>query len=294
MYTELFCETVDVYISNSFFNFARATAINSSVYLNGNVMFSNSRTSRGGGAMLLLSSSLVIQEFSVIMFANNSAIAIYIYTYGGALFIDQSSSVNFISPTNVSFMRNSAALSGGAIYVQSAIPSQYIQANCFFQINATVGSISDVYVYFEGNFAGEAGSVLYGGNIDNCSLECGTMPHHYQDICITSSGDIFDMIMDIGPHDNSTSFISSDPTKVCRCNLSYPLNCSIHPYYVHLSAYPGEKVSIALLAHGQRDGIAPGIIYAWSEAATIIFSTLRTSNHCIESCTIFQFSMNSF
>ena len=273
MYTELFCESADVYISNSVFYIARATAIKSSVVLNGNVMFSNSKTSRDGGAMLLVSSSLVIQEFSIITFAGNSA------TYGGALFIDQSSSVNFISPSNVSFINNFASLSGGAIYFQSAIPSQYVRANCFFHINATIGSISDVHIYFEGNFAGEAGSALYGGNIDNCSLECSTMPYPYHDICITSSGKVFDMIMDIGPHDNSTSLISSDPTKVCRCNQSYPLNCTVHPYYEYVHVYPREKLSIALLALGQRDGIAPGIIYAWTNPTTI-FSTLRTSNHC--------------
>ena len=276
MYTELSCELVDVYITNSNFNYSRATAIRSSIILNEKVFFSNVLT-RIGGALLLVSSLLVIKEHAVVIFANNIA------TNGGALFIDQQSSVLFFSSSNVSFINNVATLAGGAIYVQSGIPSPFIRSKCFFQFNVTYGLEFDVHIYFEGNYAGDAGSVLYGGNIDHCTLDCSRVPHQYHNICIKSSGKIFNMTMDIGPHDNTMSLISSDPTTVCYCNQGYPLTCS-HPDHKNVMVYPGEKVNKSLITLGQRSGITPGIVYAWYISLDLknvsIASTFRTSSRC--------------
>ena len=89
------------------------------------------------------------------------------------------------------------------------------------------------------------------------------------------------MTMDIGPHDNTTSLISSDPTTVCYCNQSYPLTCS-HPDHINVMVYPGEKVTKSLLTLGQRFGITPGIVYAWYivNKNVSIASTFRTSCQC--------------
>ena len=276
MYTELFCESADVYVTNSIFFKSRVTAVNSSIILNGNVCFKNVSTNRNGGAMLILSSKLIINELAEVIFAYNYA------TYGGALYIDQSSSMHIISPSNISFISNSASLAGGAIYVQSSVPSSYMQSQCFFQFQATINL--SVVMYFEGNYAGEAGSVLYGGNIDNCTLDCTNIPHQYHDRCMNSSGTIFDMITDVGYHLNFTSLIASDPTTLCYCNQSHELKCSNSDpkdLNVHVSRYPGEKFSKSLTAHGQRDGIVPGIVYTWYfENEVIITSAFRTSKQC--------------
>ena len=90
MYTELYCELVDIYIVNSDFYHSHASAVRLSIILNEKVNFSLVLSYRIGGALLLVSSSLVTTEHAVVIFANNIA------TNGGALFIDQSIILCFI------------------------------------------------------------------------------------------------------------------------------------------------------------------------------------------------------
>ena len=225
-----------------------------------------------GGAILLLNSKLVIKEFAVVLFANNNA------TYGGALYIDRTSSMLIFSPSNLLFINNTASLKGGAIYVQTGVPSPYMQSQCFFQFQAAINL--SVVMHFEGNYAGEAGSVLYGGNIDSCTLDCTSIPHQYHDRCMNSSGAIFDMITDIIQYGNST--LASDPTTLCYCNESHVIKCSDKNYTEQLyKRYPGEIFSKSLIARGQRGGIVPDIVYTWYyENGIIINSAFRTAKYC--------------
>ena len=59
----------------------------------------------------------------------------------------------YSSPTNVTFINNTVSLSGGAMYVETPIPSIYYTMACFYQYNGTFRNniIADVNVYFEGN-----------------------------------------------------------------------------------------------------------------------------------------------
>ena len=254
MYAELLSDSVDVYISNSNFDHSRITAINSSIILNGNVNFTNIATNRNGGSILLLSSKLFISECAVVFFAYNYA------SYGGALYIDLSSFMYLFFPSNVSFIGNTAYIQGGAIYIQSGIPSPYTQQKCALQFNANASL--GVIMFFEDNYAGEAGSVLYGGNIDSCTLDCTNIPHQYHDLCTKSSGAIFNMTTYISQHDNSTSLIASDPTIVCYCKQSSPLQCSHSGNEGNnVYRYPGETVSKLLITQGQRGGVVPGVVY---------------------------------
>ena len=270
MYTDLIFKFADVYVINSTFNFALVTAIRSTMICSGIVTFQNSLTHGSGGAISLYFSVLIINKYANVQFLHNHA------TLGGALFIDLLSTINFTSPCNVSFTNNSAVIAGGAIYVQGVPQSVYIKMKCFFQFNDT-SNAHNVDVYFEGNSAGDAGSVLYGGNIDYCTLDyC----NEYRDKCNQSPGSTFDMIAHYGNHDDSVSQISSDPTMICFCNQSMPLNCSnaiSEPIFV----YPGEVITQTILTLGQRQGTAPGVIYIYYKESDItVLSALRSSNHC--------------
>ena len=66
----------------------------------------------------------------------------------------------------------------------------------------------DVKLVFKNNSADAAGSVLYGGVVDNCKLN---------DLKSSSSGEVFDKILHIeDDNDNSTtSKICSDPVRIC-------------------------------------------------------------------------------
>ena len=273
MYTELYCEFVDVHITNSTFNFACGTLIKSAITLNGAVLFTNFVTSRIGGALLLLSSKLIAKEYSMVQFVNNKA------AYGGAIFMDSFSTIYFFNQSNLSFINNVALLNGGAIFIlDSGLP--FPSPNCFFQFGGNVSSEIDAHMYFEGNYAAEAGSVLYGGNIDNCVLDCSHMPSQYYNICTHSSGKMFNISTVIGSHDNSTSLISSDPTIVCYCNVSDQLVCldDVPNSVVHI--YPGQEVKISFMTRGQRNGIIPGTVYVWYYDKAMLISPIKTSYHC--------------
>ena len=82
-----------------------------------------------------------------------------------------------ISAPNI--INNTASIYGGAIYSSS----EYVSAQgikCFFQINDPNGTLHNpnTSMYFDGNSAGFAGSAIYGGNIDDCWLDCDLIPNY--------------------------------------------------------------------------------------------------------------------
>ena len=277
MYTELYCELVNILVTNSTFNFARGTLIKSSITLNGAVLFANVITHSVGGALFLISSKLIVKDFSVVQFVNNKA-----YN-GGALFMDSLSTINFFPHSNMSFIKNVALLYGGAIYIEDASAfTAVVPANCFFQFSGKIGSEIDVHMYFEGNYAVEAGSVLYGGNVDNCVLDCSNMPPQYHSTCAHSPGKMFDIItyMPVGLNGNSTSLIASDPTTVCFCNTSNPRVC-LTQLPTPVVTYPGQYINVSCITLGQRNGIVPGIVHIWYEDSSIVYhSPLTISSYC--------------
>ena len=100
---------------------------------------------------------------------------------------------------------------------------------------------------FENNSAGDAGSVLYGGAIDNCELT---------DLNSYNSGEAFDMLVHY-EDDDTTSSISSDPFRICLCEGNNPnLHNSSKTFFI----YPGETFQVSVAAVGQRDGIVPAAV----------------------------------
>ena len=114
------------------------------------------------------------------------------------------------------------------------------QEECFFQLpGQNLFNGIDVNFVFKNNFAGGAGSVLYGDAIDNCILTHGLDSH--------SSGKVFDMIVQNNDTDyNTTSTISSDPLHICYCENSL-LDCSASLYHFPRTAYPGETFQVSVV-----------------------------------------------
>ena len=98
---------------------------------------------------------------------------------GGAIYMSGASFLNYTSPltTRVSFLYNTAYLFGGAIYVdQPYYSNDGTYLYCFYQFIAPQSTLAHfrpppveynrltAVAYVEGNKAGEAGSVLYGGD----------------------------------------------------------------------------------------------------------------------------------
>ena len=202
-----------------------------------------------------------------ITFENNSGI------YGGAMSLHANSHILLTRNTTVMFTNNTARFRGGALFISSV--TYRIRALCFWQIDdnqelgpvviSTPGSQShdlpnisellNINVLFDGNDASEAGTALYGGNIDTCNL-LSTINVVSQ----TETTTIFDQIFQF---DNSTeknaSLISSEPFSVCLCVDEVP-NCSIHVH--NISVFPGNTFDVSVTAHGQRGGLSPAVIFA--------------------------------
>ena len=179
---------------------------------------------------------------------------------GGAMYLAIDSSFSIFSNTTVCLENNHANL-GGAIYVFNANPLTYCtftrisyflpREKCFFQFydqNDDVSININAQLIFKNNSADAAGSVLYGGAIDDCELFGSMYPY--------SSSRVFNMLIQY-EDDKMTSSISSDPFRVCLCENNSP-NCN--KLNETLSVYPGETVQVSVVAIGQRDGIVPAAV----------------------------------
>ena len=151
-------------------------------------------------------------------------------------------------PNTTVYWENNHANLGGAIYVFDANSHIYCSGyktkeTCFFQLpGQNLSNGLNVQFVFKNNFADTAGSILYGGAIDNCQL------------IDLNSIDAIDMFVQY-QGDNKTSTISSDPFCICPCQNNLP-ECS--ESNMTLSLYPGEThYQVSVVAVGQRNGIVP-------------------------------------
>ena len=150
---------------------------------------------------------------------------------------------------------NNHATFGGAIYVSDVNPLIYCNSiaslipgeNCFFQLSdQKLSGDLDVQFVFKNNSADDAGSVLYGGAIDNCKLT---------DLDLYRSGEVFNMLVHIEDNTdfNTSSNISSDPVHICPCKNNIP-DCRSWYFNPLDLVHPGEMFHFSVVAVGQRDG----------------------------------------
>ena len=111
---------------------------------------------------------------------------------------------------------------------------------CFFQLpGQNLSNGTDVQLVVKNSSADVAGSVLFGGAVDNCKLN---------GLDSYNSGEVFDMIVhNKGTDYNTTSNISSNPLQICRCKHNLP-DCSKRIYIMPWTVYPGETFEVSLVA----------------------------------------------
>ena len=234
------------FINNSAHNGGAICAhSNTSLSFTGTSSFTNNSAHYGGGAIFATGNTNSLSFIGTSNFTNNSATEV-----GGGVFLENSTLS--ISSNTMVYWESNRARSGGAIYF---VVSFYCTLDthtcptkdeCFFQLpGQNLSNGIDAQFVFKDNSA-DAGSVLYGGAIDNCKLT---------GLESSSSGEVFDMLVHI-ENDNTDSSISSDPFRVCPCEKNRP-NCS-KPYIVKsYTVHPGETFHISVVAVGQRNGIVP-------------------------------------
>ena len=149
---------------------------NSKLTFNGNINFTNNgqniRDSRGGAMHLAIYSTFLVFPNTTVCWENNYA------TLGGAIYV----------LTTIPFTQ--WKMTQIATFIATT-------KDCFFQLpGQNLSNGFDVQLVFKNNSAYNAGSVLYGGTIDNCCLDSMTY----------NSGKVFDNIVRY-KDDNTTSSI---------------------------------------------------------------------------------------
>ena len=196
-------------------------------------------------------------------------------------------SIFSISPNKTVYWENNHATFGGAIYVMDANPLSYCTAfaayipkeKCFFQLPGQSPSDAiNVQLVFKNNSADAAGSVLYGGVIDNCTL---TDQH------LHNSGKVFDKLVRI-EDDNTNSKISSIPFRICHCKTTHP-DCRESQNVRHV--YPGETFYVSVSESGQRKETVPSPVRSYISTGNLLASQyLQEAN---KSCTTFTYTVFS-
>ena len=221
------------------------------VFFYGDVNFSSNRAC---GGPLTIEDGTTLNIHGTVSFVNNTSTR-----YGGGLIVSSSSFVSLHENSSVLFQNNTARTRGGAVYVVgdgSCELDSIISRPCFVHIE------SNATLLFVNNIGEVAGDDIYGGDIEDCDLSSNAERVH--DIPTLSS-------------------VSSKPTHLCLCNNegiiccptdgSYGLRQNLDgeyigkcPYIQDLGfVYPGQNVSLSVIAVGQYYGAAPADIRVYPE-----------------------------
>lgn len=235
-----------------------------------NVSFTNCVFAGNEGSALSAFGSEIFISSSV--FNNNSGIV------GGAINLENSH-LYFAPDTQITFRGNYALLHGGAINVIGRLDVVF---PCFYQL-LDLEKPTNVTLHFEGNYAEEAGSILYGGSVDRCIITAQSA------LNVNSSAAVFDSIVDIGPHSNATSLISSDSMTVCACVDDVPM-CTIRR--TEFTLPPGATVDLPFVTVGQRHGITPSTVYV-STGPNTTLGQFQQAQQVSKTCTSLNFTIET-
>ena len=228
---------------------------NSKLTFDGNISYTNNghdninannEVSRGGAIYLALNSIFSILPQATVCFENNHA------TFGGAIYVSDVNPLIYCTPI--------------APFIAAYVPRE----ECFFQLSGqSLSNDLDVKLVFKNNSADDAGSVLYGGAIDNCELHVIDLDLYF------SSGDVFNVLFqyEADTDYSTTSKISSDPLHICGCNNNLPV-CRGIPYYnIPYPVYPGEtfQLSVPIVTVGQRHGTVSSTVRSTARTNIIDF-----------------------
>ena len=206
---------------------------------------------------------------------------------GGGVSLCSRSYIYFREETFVTFHNNSAARSGGGIYVAGHCPST--EPGCFFQFLANITQVmvsNSVRVIMDNNSAQYAGTAIYGGYVEHCYV-FGVKGTDY------SSQDVFHGIFNVPIITaQDLSPVSSIPTKVCFCNVSKLPDCVMT--HKEFNVYPGEKISVSVVAVGEGEGVVPAVVVA-RPIGLPEEETQRVGKNCTDlKYTLYQQEINNF
>ena len=246
-----------------------------------------------GGSGLHLDNSIV-SFMGRCTFYNNTA------KYGGGIVMEGMESMLYLLPnTTLSFVKNSAVLTGGALHIggyNGYLPRCFIQ---FIDMNLSLPDIKtnaeqqNIHMLFKNNSAGVAGTAIWGGlQSSHCFLNSG--------VAIP----VNDLVTFLGlaNNDSSLSAIASSPYNICYCNGT--LLCTDSESYTHsriigpsFTLFSGQSLEVEIALAGQLNGLVPGLVQAELKQTTNIdagFGNLQRTQRINEAkCTILTYTIYS-
>ena len=300
-------------------------ALGCQIHLAGDIILENNTAYYGGGLYAVQSKVSVYAYFSknfahisgggiyasrsdlyfkqCIRFDGNSALN------GGGLLLADDSKFYLWPNTTINFINNFVQKKGGAIKVERNNPlSNCVEAscefiigsNCFFQIQtktqynvqtniAEITEIHNIRFFFKNNTALEAGAMLYGGSVDNCSLSLinPQLVDFFELYMCPNSGEVFDYITSL---DGQSQDISSDPLYICSCEGGEP-DCSASS--ITKSLYPGGAIEVAIIAYGQRNGTTPAVILNITPRDGIRVKDTENTQNISKGCTSLNYTVQT-
>ena len=203
--------------------------LNTTAYIEGEMLITENRGNKYA-AMIVIASNLCI--IGSVHFIENTGF------YGGALSLYSGSVLTILPGCTMTFIRNHALKSGGAIFVDTERycgPQADLILLCFYRFRYVTPRQT---LFFCNNTSVQGGDSLFGGSIDDCVTNCNTQTTQVLDL-------------EVCKEDKSTSLISSDPIRLCFCNHT---NTACDQLYANFSIIPGQSIVLSVVAVGQRYG----------------------------------------
>ncbi len=224
---------------------------------NSTVFFHNEAAEHGGS---IKGRNSVLEFKTNALFHENTA------SDGGAIALQGTNQVILYPNYTLYFVLNHAKQKGGALFYEDSLSSiQCSKASesktCFISIGSTDIIVHRLLV-FEDNFAGVAGTVLYGGQLEKCSMyigrtgslnNCERKGSRKSRIRALDTFKKISTINDTREHSNST--ITSDAEVVKFCDGNY-----VSVDNMRKSIFPGQRFNISVIAFGQDNVIVNSTI----------------------------------
>ena len=208
---------------------------------------------------------------SQVLFNGSNTLVNNYAPYGGGIFIGGDSQMLLMTGTRLHLLQNTAAFTGGGIFVShtDTHPWQGFRF-CFFDLVTTDGwpvrgmtsaAHLNVTVTLLDNFATVSGSSLFVTSMRPCMH-----PHYLQN---TSQFEVFYKVFHLPSYMDERE-MSSLPTQICSCNPSGPVNCFLlkNP---QIQVFPGQSLDLWLMIVGEANAILSGDV-------TLFISTVSYQN----------------
>ena len=264
-----------IFVFHSSVLFGENFRINEIGFTDKNISISHNKAKNGGG--LYLSVSTTSHSYGITSIFGNKATQ-----SGGGIFLESNSAVTINynqdwTDQGLNFKLNSA-VKGGAVYVADVDDGSCVneqKSGCFLQTIAynhgvenpnfisisKVNKNSPIVMNFENNTANEAGSDMYGGLLDRCtvslvsakdtSVKYKANSSYFLQVLTSFNWKQQTLDNDSLRYLNESEFkhhISSDPIRVCFCNGDTVQCNSTHPTLYKMK---GERFTLSLVAVDQ-------------------------------------------